>query len=360
MTFLFTTINAFSRYCVYKRSVGTGEGLAARGHQVYIIAFDCKENRLRLQKEAPHCQPVFYHGGVLREIITKIVRIWRIRPDVFFDPSAYTIRNLGFLRWLLPRRMKTIVEFSELYSEFTKQHRCWRILENAACRENGYLLCASRYLRDEIENRCRKLGIRRKLIYSPYAYPSYLCATPRKADMYKRIVYMGKISYGYGFKELLQAFARVAATRSDVLLEVSGIGSEFEKAKVWAQEQGLGERIVFYGYVAEEQLNARLGSADVFVLPLHDTVQDKARCPSKIFYYLPYSKPIVTCALGNPFDVLGEYGFYYRPGDIADMVRVLLAALETSQTFSYPQSILEENTWDARARQLEEWLTEEN
>lgn len=37
MTYVCLTMSAFSQYTPYKRSVGTGEGLAKLGNKVYVI-----------------------------------------------------------------------------------------------------------------------------------------------------------------------------------------------------------------------------------------------------------------------------------------------------------------------------------
>lgn len=361
MTYLCLTMSEFRNYSPYKRAVGTGEGLAELGHDVYIVALDCEENRKRLEIEAPHCRPIWYQKGVVSEVVTKLRSIWKIRPDVVLDPSVYSIRNLAFLRFLFPRKTKVVVEFSELYSVYSVRmvdRLKWWVLETVASIENRYILCASQYLKQVLVQRCRKIRLSRSIIYSPYAFPKYLRANYKGDADQLHVVYMGAITYGYGFQCLLDAILEIVTLRNDVCLDVLGRGPDMRSAQKWCEEHRMSNRINFYGYVAEDELNEHLSRADVFVLPLHDTVHDKARCPSKIFYYLPYSKPIVTCAVGNPYDILGESGFYYEPTNASSMAQTIMKALTASKNFSYPSGLLNANTWDSRARQMDVWMRE--
>jgi glycosyltransferase involved in cell wall biosynthesis len=170
---------------------------------------------------------------------------------------------------------------------------------------------------------------------------------------------MASLWKGYGIYEVLQAFEIVVKQKIDVTLEVIGKGEEYECVKAWVREHKLLDSVRICGFVAEPDLNAHFSKADVFVSPIHDTLQDRARCPSKIFYYIPYQKPIVTCKIGNPADVLGEHGFYYRPDDIEDMARVFIRAIEACDDFSYPVGFVDKHSWAARAKELEQWMNDE-
>ena len=356
MRFVFVTHSEFSRNPVNKRSVGTGEGLAVLGHDVYIIVKDCDENRSRMAKEAPHCKAMFIRGGILREIFAKLAALWRIRPDVIFI-STFSVHNLACLSLLFPNA-KSIVEFCELYSQFPKRCWKWAVWELIAVFEHKYILCASNYLKDHFSRVCRKYFLKRHIVYSPYAYPTYLSPI-ESVHKKKTILFMAGLGKGYGVHDVVHAFEIVARQRDDVSLEIIGKGEEYEPVLAWVKEHKLADIIHLRGYVAESDLNGYFSIADVFVSPMHDTIQDWARCPSKIFYYIPYQKPIVTCQIGNPYDVLGEYGFYYKPDDVNDMARSILRAIEASGHFSYPNGFVEKHSWSARAKELEEWMRRE-
>ena len=155
-----------------------------------------------------------------------------------------------------------------------------------------------------------------------------------------------------------EACIKLLSKHPDLQVEILGGGPEKDRLRALMQERGFSDNIHVRGFVAEDELNDYFSRADVFVSPLHDTIQDRARCPSKIFYYIPYNKPIVTCALGDPLETLGASGFYYKPDDIDDMSRAIDKALAASGGFSYPAGFIEKHSWEARARRFEKWLGE--
>lgn len=353
MRFAFVTHSAFSTNPVNKRSVGTGEGLAVLGHDVYILVKDCEENRQRMVNEAPHCKAIFIRGGLIREIWSKLRTLWRVKPAIIFI-STFSVHNLAGLRLLFPKA-KAVVEFCELYSEIPQRNRKWAVWELIAMLEYRYILCASQFLREHFSKVCRKYHLERHIRYSPYAYPDYL--VPEKiVHGRKTILFMAGLGRGYGVHEVVHAFEIVARQRKDVTLEIIGRGEEYEPVLAWVKEHELDKVVHLRGYVAESDLNRYFSTADVFVAPLHDIVQDWARCPSKLFYYIPYNKPIVTCKIGNPYDVLGKWGFYYKADDVDDMARVFSHALEASDSFAYPKGFIETHSWGMRAKEFEEWV----
>ena len=148
MKFLFFSLSEFSKFPSYKRVVGTGEALAGMGHDVHIAVFDCQENRDRMSVEAPKCKPYWIQSrNPIVEAWTKLRATYSLKPDVVYSPS-FSIRNLAYCGFVLPRRTKRVIEFCELYSVYlyNKPSRYWRFNEWFACRENTHILCASKYL----------------------------------------------------------------------------------------------------------------------------------------------------------------------------------------------------------------------
>ena len=93
---------------------------------------------------------------------------------------------------------------------------------------------------------------------------------------------------------------------------------------------------------------------DFFVSPMNDTVQDWARCPSKLYMYLPYRKPIITCKIGEPYNVLGDDGFYYRPSSSDSLAAEMEKLLESGKTEIAINSL--EHEWTFRTKEFDKWL----
>ncbi len=333
-----------------------GEKLSQLGDDVHIAVLDCEENRKRMQVEAPHCIPEWFDApNPFVEAWQKLKIARRLRPDILFM-LTYGLRNLAFLSFLLPRRTRLVIEFAELYSAFLGSRLVWIIKEHLAIFECDVLSVASRCLKDIFEARVKRWHLNRLICYLPFAYPDYLRPSRVEDDDVLHVVFMASLWKVYGVFDVMEAFSRLLKERTDMVLDVIGGGSEMQNVLEWVRERNLGYAIKIHGYVAEDQLNTFFSKADVFVSPLHDTIQDWARCPSKVFYYIPYNKPIVTCKIGNPFDVLGSNGFYYVPDDIQDMVRAIGDALDASSRFAYPTGFIDSHSWMARATVFHNWM----
>lgn len=356
MKILFLTLSSFSQFPSYKRAVGTGEALALLGHEVTIAVMDCEENRLRMRLEAPHCKATWFaQSNPVGESISKLRAIRRFRPDVIYSTS-FSIRNLAFMRIFIPWGIKTIVEFCELYSEYPTKRLSWKLRETVALFENKYVLCASKFLEDHFSKEISKWHLKRHLVYSPYAYPTYLNSVKNCEGKVPTIVFMASLRKEYGVYDVLDAVVKLLPSIPDLQLEILGGGPEKENMQRLVERRGLGQSIHVRGFVAENQLNDYFSRASVFVSPMHDTLQDKARCPSKLFYYLAYGKPIVTCKIGDPYETLGDFGYYYKCDDIEDMSRTIARAIKESYERSYPASFIAKHSWMARARQFLEFI----
>lgn len=356
MKILFPTIGEFRHFAAVKRYLGTGEELAKLGHEVWLVVMECEENCKRLMLEAPHCKVVYYaKGNVFKEIISKLRIVWKLRPDIVYAAS-YTPRSLAFLRFMFPRETKSIIEFCELYSAYSGHGKPWRLFEYLACRENDGILCASKVLENHFRCVCERHHLHRQICYSPYAYPEHLAQRIRAPSRPPVVMFMASLWKEYGIYEVVEACQEVMNKGIGLVLEVLGGGPEKNAVIELIKNRGLENRIHIRGYVGEEELNSYFSSASVFVAPLKDNFQDRARCPSKLYFYIPFNKPIVTCRFGDPYDTLQNYGYYYQSGDTHDMARMIESAISASEGFSYPNGFVERHSWKARAIQFENWI----
>ena len=351
MRFLFLTQLPFSRYPSYKRAAGMGEALACLGHEVFIAVLDCDENRRRVLFEAPHCNPVWFSkGNAIHEVFAKIRMLRRLQPDYVYIPT-YGLRNLLGLRWMLSRKTKFIFELNELNSVFAQHRWFWRAAERIGLRECDIQVCASRMLEAYVKQKCEENRLCRKIIYSPYAYPPYLMRTEHKNARTMMIVFMAALYKEYGIHDVLTATHELIDEGLDLSLLIVGGGPELESSLACVDQWGVENRIKLLGFVPEEEINAVFSNADVFVAPMRDTLQDKYRCPSKMFYYIAYGKPIVTCKIGNPYDILSDKGFYYEPENVSSMKDAIKRAL-SARSFTYPDGFVSKHSWMARAQQF--------
>ena len=350
-----------------KRATGMAQPLFSQGHQVGIIAWDTPANRTRLKNECPHAEPLWIAPGMRcdQELRMKIARLRVWCPDVTYV-CAYSIRNL-ITKFSMHSHCRVVIEQTELHSAIPSMRKrfLWELLlEYIAVLGSDGLLCASRYLTDVYTRRARAMGRTHLPIqYFPYAYSAPSAADPaRIAELRqhvagrKVVLYMGTLVAFYGIFNVLHAAALLLKRRHDFKLVVLGHGQDAEQAHTMAKQLGLGDAVQFCGYATDEDMVAWFSLADVFLAPLNNTVQDLARCPSKVYMYLPFRKPIVTCPIGDPHDLLGEDGFYYPAGDVNGMSLAIDRALSAASTWMPSHVDPQQHDWTFRSREFLAWI----
>lgn len=230
------------------------------------------------------------------------------------------------------------------------------------------------------------------MLYFPYAYNINICVnkdqlsieTFRNKLNIKRdefvFVFLGSVTISFGAYLMVEAIKQVIEKgKYKVRLFILGKGKYFNQLKEYVlKEPVLRNSVSLPGYVAEEDIPFYFSVADSFVLPMNDTIHDWARCPSKLYMYLPYNKPIITCKIGEPYEVLKQSGIYYECGS-ADECSKLLQSSTTGIGMKYIKNALPSmvaamervcdgnycvkvnpfmHTWNQRAIDLNKWLNE--
>ena len=340
--------------------------LIRAGHVVYLLLEDHPSNREKVRLECPDAKIVWHHKyeKPFSERAEKQASLKKLSPDVVW------ICGVGLRNWVLRTRKGQVVigDHSELYSSIASLsfvRRLWeQLLEWMHILSFQGHICASRHLESLYRNRGVKLGIKAPVHYSPYAYTNELVEQPKRILNELRsqysgktvFLYMGSFWENYGFWDMLYVFRDLYHEHGDFQALLMGRGPEKEKGIKWLEENGLTDRIKILGYIAEEDLSSYFDLADAFICPLRNTVQDIARCPSKLFMYLPFGKPIITCPIGEAFELFGEAGLYYDPGDrvgLKSRMAEVLGCMHLKSDVS-----LRENSWEARNRAFLAWMKE--
>jgi len=223
------------------------------------------------------------------------------------------------------------------------------------------VVVASRAL-ERLLLKCRPdLGSR--LLYMPIGYDPGFENESRHLDApLKRItgerpvlVWAGRFRPGYGVNELVDLAEALGSRRANCLLMLVGGGPDFEETRVIIKQRKLDEYVVLPGTQSLADLQAYLRTATAFVLPFSPTRQNLFRCPTKLFQYIAYNRPIVSNRVGEVAETLGDAGFYYECGSPRSMADACERAIAAAG--SYDQSALIPSIyWSARTRRYRIWL----
>lgn len=359
---VFVTTGDVENIATSKRAFGMAGPLVARGFKVSLILEDTPSNRSRASLEAPMATfHWFERRGALSEMMAKRMYLKKIRPDVVYV-SSFGMRNM-----VCPVRSVEatyLLEYSELPSVIKNRPISRRVLdyllERISLRCFDGHICASKYLLNLVQGKLSKKH-RYRAIYSPYAFtrsvllPNKTRAATKRREGPLTLLYMGTLAPNYGIFHILEAM-KCLKEQLDVRLVILGKGRSFKEAVARSEEMDLSEVVDFKGYVPEEELPTFFQSADAFIAPIFNTLQDIARCPSKMFMYLAYNRPVVTSKIGEAYELFGpDYQYYYEPDDVGDMTTCLAKALQTPNDW-LPNWSSRDHEWDTRAREFEVWL----
>ena len=193
-------------------------------------------------------------------------------------------------------------------------------------------------------------------------------------------VFLGSIATNFGAYLMVDAIKEILKRgKYKVKLLLLGQGKVYKQLKEYVlNESILKDTVILPGYIQEEEIPFYFSIADCFILPMNNTVQDWARCPSKLYMYLPYNKPVITCKIGEPYEVLKEFGIYYECGTFDECLELLHSAI-SGKGIKYVERALPSmikaiervckgdyrvktnplmHTWKQRAIELNNWLND--
>jgi glycosyltransferase involved in cell wall biosynthesis len=120
---------------------------------------------------------------------------------------------------------------------------------------------------------------------------------------------------------LIRAFQQVRVGHPEIFLVLSGKDSYFwQKIKEYVQANGLGQQIIFTGYVDDRQLANLYSHALAFVFP---SLSEGFGLP--LLEAMKLECPVLSSQATCLPEVAGEAALYFDPGD----ERSLVAAMET-------------------------------
>jgi len=359
MTICFYTTGDIKYIATIKRALGMANPLCRIGWTVYIIVMDSIENRKRVTLEAREANALYYrNSSVFSEVIQKRRLIKHIKPDIIW------VCSLGVRNLLIYNKAKIFIEHSELGSAIPDNKGFKKMLikffEYFSLSHSG-LICASIYLVDYFTEKIKKYSKVIPVHYSPYAYNEDVINMPLKIAKQLKSAYggvtnflfMGTLTRNYGLFTMLEAAKRLKDTGIRFHLLILGRGRHSDGAKEFIIHNNLEDCVAMTGYVDETCLSSYFHLADAFISPLNDTVQDRARCPSKIYMYLPFKKPILTCAIGEAENIFGENGLYFDnndPGTLCVLMEKICMGMIKIHLINF-----EKHSWEERAKQFDTW-----
>ena len=70
--------------------------------------------------------------------------------------------------------------------------------------------------------------------------------------------------------------------------------------------------------------------------------------------YLPYKKPIITCKIGEPYNVLGGEGCYFEPSSSLSLAEAMIHLIESGVAAINVEPLKHE--WKHRTAEFDKWV----
>lgn len=186
--------------------------------------------------------------------------------------------------------------------------------------------------------------------------PDELFELPRREEEY--LLYFGRIDwFQKGIDTLLRGFSLLAERRPGVELRVAGRGKDLDRARAFAAELGIAERVRFLGAVPGAERDRLFAGARVLLMPSRFEGFGMVAAEA-----MAAGVPLVAAAAGSLPEVVGgpDGGRLVPPDDpaaLAAAVESLLADDAARHALSRTARLSAERfRWDAVARQHLEFL----
>jgi len=226
-------------------------------------------------------------------------------------------------------------------AEGSLRYRISRMLETYVASKADAVVVICEGLKQELMSR----GISEaKITVVPNALPEELLALPaaEKVDEVRRryaldghkvIGFFGSFFEWEGVDDLLRAMPIVLKVVPDAKLFIAGGGRQEEALHALAKELDLGDRILFAGRVAHDDINALYAAADVMAYPrLPDRLTNMVT-PLKPLEAMAQGTAVVASDVGGHKELLtdGETGVLFKAGSYEDLARKLVDVLNGSE-----------------------------
>jgi glycosyltransferase involved in cell wall biosynthesis len=320
------------------RMLPLAQALARRGHTISIIAPPVHDERDAGRRErfgeveVRHTARSRLPGG-LDQVHRLFVTAREARPDVIhlFKPKGYG----GLAALALARMAPLVVDTDDWegrggwndllpYPRVAKALFAWQ--ERDLPRRAAAVTVASRTLQTQVWG----FGVPpARVFYLPNGIDG--AATGAAARGNGRTLLLYTRFWEFDVRDLIATLAGIVAQRPDARLLVIGRGERGEERQMLdlAERAGVAGAIDYRGWLEPAQIPEVIATADIALVPVDDTLINRARCSAKLLELMAAGLPVVGSRVGQMSEYIrdGESGLLAAPGEPAALARGAIALL---------------------------------
>jgi 1,2-diacylglycerol 3-alpha-glucosyltransferase len=261
------------------------KGLEARGHEVVVLAPDTKQRpkTARTVHYLPSMEFRWYKG--YRVVVSASDMLERLRQEKVDVLHCHGLASMAILSLTAARVLKIphLITFHTMANEAVKYYSplpirqdmiepmVWLYLRNMLKRSE-VVIAPSQPIKDELlDNGVRMqacevipTGVDCKR-FTPENYDKGFLA--RYGLEGKRVVlHVGRLSLEKRLDTVLEAMVRLAKEEPDLRLLIAGQGPASEHYKAMAKSLGVSDRVVFAGFMSDDELAKAYASVEMLVI----------------------------------------------------------------------------------------------
>lgn len=172
-------------------------------------------------------------------------------------------------------------------------------------------------------------------------------------DGKKVIAFIGSFYRYEGIDLLVEAFARLAAARSDMILLLVGGGEVEAELKRQVRQLDIEEKVVMPGRIPHDQIAGVYASVDILAYPRYRMRLTELVTPLKPLEAMAAGKAVVASDVGGHRELIqhGKTGLLFTAGDVSGLTESLAHLLDDDTLLHNMQHegttwVKQEHTWD--------------
>ena len=211
-------------------------------------------------------------------------------------------------------------EFHLFYSGLPQGIKLWMSLVFGKC--TRFIVLSESWKQFYIEN----VGLKSERVIvlpNPVKLPSQVSQRINSTKV--SFVFLGRIGQRKGAFDLIKAFASLpAGQRTRTKLTLAGDG-DVEQARSLIKSLNLMDSITILDWIDQEQRDALLSKADVFVLPSYNE-----GLPMALLEAMSWSLPVITTPVGGIPELVtqAQNGLLVNPGDVQQLSEAMQSLID--------------------------------
>lgn len=145
----------------------------------------------------------------------------------------------------------------------------------------------------------------------------------------KLVLSLGRITYAKGHELAVEAIRALSQKGVPARLMIAGDGPLLEELKQNVRGNGLGNQVIFAGFIENDQTPAYYNAADIFIMPTL-TIEG---LPFVLLEAMACEKPVIASRRGGNMTLIRahENGLFMGPGDVGDLVQKIELLIENEE-----------------------------